>query len=671
MAKAVLTWLILLFSVSSVPGSLLAQEKHWVFFADKCSDEALSAEDLGISDAAMARRMVSGGNVVTEQDYPVCKSYLDQLRALGAKIHARSRWLNAASITVSDAQLREIMQLPFVIRTRPVAHRLTSPAPSSEDIVLPALQKTAAHELDYGDSYLQVELLNVPRVHDVWIDGTNALIGMLDNGFRWRAHEALMNQKVIGEYDFIYDDGNTAHEEGDPVVQDGHGTLTFSVIGGFKAGALIGTAYNAEFLLAKTEMNSREIPAEEDFWVEGIEWLEMNGASVVSSSVGYDLFEDNTGYRYQNGDFDGKTAVTSRAAAIAARRGVTVVQSTGNEGSSGIGTLIVPSDADSIVSVGAVNFSNELASFSSVGPTNDGRIKPDVVAPGVAVYYAHLSSPQSYARANGTSLSAPLAAGVAALVRSARPELTPIQVREALRETADRADSAGSRYGWGLVNAWEAVLYHGMVMSTNPRLSFVNGYQSFSTYVLSHAVIDPENVTITYTVNGESEQTVALDLISEYESLPAGSGLYVFDFPELPRGTQVEFYITMSDADETLLRPYGAPDERYVFNVGEGSRLRFRSEVPAGYSLSQNYPNPVSRSSNAFAVIEYSIPVDTDVSLKVYDMLGREVAAPLKNFEFAGAYSVLLNTSTLTSGAYYYHLTAGDRQLTRRMIILD
>ncbi|MAT38624.1 MAG: hypothetical protein CL946_03365, partial [Ectothiorhodospiraceae bacterium] len=185
------------------------------------------------------------------------------------------------------------------------------------------------------------------------------------------------------------------------------------------------------------------------------------------------------------------------------------------------------------------------------------------------------------------------------------------------------------------------------------------------------AVIDPENVTITYTVNGESEQTVALDLISEYESLPAGSGLYVFDFPELPRGTQVEFYITMSDADETLLRPYGAPDERYVFNVGEGSRLRFRSEVPAGYSLSQNYPNPVSRSSNAFAVIEYSIPVDTDVSLKVYDMLGREVAAPLKNFEFAGAYSVLLNTSTLTSGAYYYHLTAGDRQLTRRMIILD
>lgn len=253
----------------------------------------------------------------------------------------------------------------------------------------------ASYGLDYGSALNQLEMIGVPKVHDLWIDGTDITIGMLDNGYRWRPHEAMAGLKIRGEYDFINKDTLTENEGDELYGQDSHGTVTFSAMAGFRPGVLIGPAFNADFYLAKTEKNGSETQIEEDYWVEGVEWLHARGASIVSASLGYSDWDDGTGYSWANGDFDGRTAVTTRAAVEAMRRGIVVVTAMGNEGSAP-GTLIAPADADSIISVGAVNYDRTVAGFSSRGPTSDARIKPDICAPGVSVFCANKNGADTY-----------------------------------------------------------------------------------------------------------------------------------------------------------------------------------------------------------------------------------------------------------------------------------
>ena len=209
------------------------------------------------------------------------------------------------------------------------------------------------------------------------------LVGMLDSGFRWRVHESLNTRHVIAEHDFIFNDDTTANQAGDASNQDQHGTLTMSTLGGYMPGKLIGPAFDADFILAKTEYIPTETRIEEDHWAAAIEWMEANGVDVASSSLGYNTFDlPDSGYTWANGDFNGRTSITAQAAIQAARLGVVVCDAMGNEGNGDgvIGTMLTPADADSIISVGAVTFSKLLAGFSSTGPTNDGRTKPDVSA---------------------------------------------------------------------------------------------------------------------------------------------------------------------------------------------------------------------------------------------------------------------------------------------------
>jgi subtilisin family serine protease len=291
---------------------------------------------------------------------------------------------------------------------------------------------------------------------------------MLDDGFNnHKTHPALKNIKVIAEYDFVQRDSNTSLAPGEYASQGAHGENTLSVIGGFVDGNLIGAAYGASFILAKTEIDSSgssiDFRIEEDLYVEGLEWEERGGADVVSSSLGYNVFLDGPSYAYQ--DMNGRTATTTKAARVAARKGVLLVTAMGNEYHSqpGVGTMIAPADADSIVSVGAVSSDGKIAGFSSIGPTFDGRTKPEVVAQGASVYVA--SGSNGYQFSNGTSFSTPLTAGVAALVLSAHPTWTPMQVRDRLMQTAkalyDSAAGMKTRpnnfFGWGMVDALMAV----------------------------------------------------------------------------------------------------------------------------------------------------------------------------------------------------------------------
>jgi len=276
---------------------------------------------------------------------------------------------------------------------------------------------------------------------------------MLDTGYNLQ-HEALQHIVPVAQYDFIFHDDTTRNQPNQDVAsQHNHGTQTLSVIGGMKDRRLYGTAFGAQYILAKTEDVRSETPIEEDNWVAAIEWADSLGADIASTSLGYFDW-----YTYE--DMDGNTAVTTRAADKAVARGIVVVVAAGNWRNKDWHYISAPADADSVIAVGAVDINNQITSFSSAGPTYDGRIKPEVVALGSGVYAVHPNDSTAYLRVAGTSFSTPLTAGVTALLLEAHPTWTPMQVREALMMTADRADNPDNLYGWGLVNALAALNYH-------------------------------------------------------------------------------------------------------------------------------------------------------------------------------------------------------------------
>jgi subtilisin family serine protease len=277
------------------------------------------------------------------------------------------------------------------------------------------------------------------------------LVALFDTGFPNLEHEAFASMKIVSQWDFIrgIDDVRGG--------RDGHGTATLSVIGAFRPGELVGPAYGASFMLAVTEDIRSETPIEEDNWAAAAEWVESWGADVISSSLGYASF-DRPHASYTDRDMDGATAVTTRAATMAAARGVVVVNSAGNGGlHPSRNTLVAPADGPFVVTAGAVDRAGVRAAFSSVGPTADGRTKPDVAALGVAVKSATVVTTSSYGAFSGTSLSCPLVAGVVALLLQAHPAYSVDDVLLALRATSSQSALPDNLLGWGIIDAVAAV----------------------------------------------------------------------------------------------------------------------------------------------------------------------------------------------------------------------
>ncbi|MBI4811157.1 MAG: S8 family peptidase, partial [Ignavibacteriales bacterium] len=399
-----------------------------------------------------------------------------------------------------------------------------------------------------------------------------------------------------------------------------------------------------------------------------------------SSSVGYDVFDDANGYYWENGDFDGRTSVTARAAARAARLGVVVCTSMGNEGNGDgiIGTLLTPADADSIISVGGVSFSGNLAYFSSTGPTNDGRTKPDVVAPAIGVYHASVPGPNTYGYSQGNSVSTPLTAGAAALLLSVRPELTPIQVRSAIRETADPIDTIyhpgvpNNYTGWGLVNSFDACLYFGPIFSNKPASKVVSALNEVSTFVISKYGINPEIVRLHYAVGNDTTYSTLPMLIDTSMFFPT-SGRYRTFIPQQPIGTPVRFFIEAKDSNDNFYRsPAPITDNVWLLNYGD-TIVQLPGSIPRSFFLMQNYPNPF----NSFTKITYDLPSSEHVTLKVYNLIGQIISTLVDEVQDAGDYKsrppVIFDASAsggLPSGVYFYRITTPTFSVTKKMVLL-
>lgn len=415
----------------------------WVYFDKK--DKSKVTE---LDPAAIKRRVKHNIFTATKYDYNIQEEYIRKLVEVGAEIKNQSRWLNAVSLIVNINELELIQKLSFVKKIEPVRqHRKKKAIQTVDNQIL------VNRDIDYGLSFNQIEQINCRIPHIAGYYGQGVKVLYIDTGFELN-HEAYDSLNLIGQYDFINNDQNTANETDQEILenQDNHGTLCLSVMAGYAPGSLIGPAYKSEYLLAKTEIMAEEIQQEEDNYIAALEWGESLGADIACASLGYLDW-----YSYE--DLDGNTAATTKAIDIASGLGVLCVNSAGNEGDDPWYHIITPADADSVLSVGAVDANDIIANFSSRGPTYDGRIKPEVCAMGVSTYCVRSNTENIYRNASGTSFSAPLAAGAAAVVMSANPEWTNMQVREALTMTASQFNSPDNDYGYGILNAWAAINY--------------------------------------------------------------------------------------------------------------------------------------------------------------------------------------------------------------------
>ncbi|MCI0446671.1 S8 family serine peptidase [bacterium] len=433
---------LFIFTFEVVPSN--SSGRVWIFFKDKPQWKLKSsAAKLQFSPAALQRRESRGLTNFDETDFPVDSSYINMVRSSGARVRIESRWLNGVSAECNSDCISIVRTFSFVSSIESVRtyRRAIEPIEQISEWNFSPQSTTA---LNYGSSRDQLAQLKVPGAHNRGFSGKGEIVAIFDTGFR-KDHIAFKNHKVIAEHDFVFNDDDVTNGG----EFDSHGTGTWSCVGGAAPGQYYGPAYQADFLLAVTEDIRTETMVEEDNWVAAMEWADRKGASVISSSLGYSDW-------YGSSDYNGTTPITSRAASTAARKGIVVVNSAGNAGPFSP-SLGAPADAFNILAVGAINGQGGIADFSSRGPTADGRIKPEVVARGVSTYLASNFTTRSFGRASGTSFSCPLVAGCAAVLLSAHPDWTPLQVREAIMMTASRAKHPDNDFGWGIVDLNKAI----------------------------------------------------------------------------------------------------------------------------------------------------------------------------------------------------------------------
>jgi len=414
-----------------------------IYFKDKANTIYSVNKPLEFLSQKAVDRREKNGISISEMDFPVNSTYLDSLKNSGAQILFTSRWFNFATIKVDTSLIiNKIVKMPFVSGAEIVF---------KGDVLDTGINKISyfnatSENYNYGFGYRQINMLNGDYLHKQGYAGDNVIIAVLDAGF-WNVDKLSIFKPMFDQhrvplvYSFV--EGNDS-----VYINHTHGTIVLSVMAGNSPGKLVGTAPNATYLLLVSENGSSEYLVEEYAWISAAEMADSAGADVINSSLGYSDFDnDETNHSYAQ--LDGNTLKISRAADIAASKGIIVVNSAGNQGAKQWKYITAPADADSILTVGSVDKNRQYSEFSSQGPSADGNIKPNLVAMGEETVTTGLKEGE-LALVNGTSLSSPIIAGLMACMVDAFPDEKAMDIINAVQQSCSLYPDFNYKIGYGI-----------------------------------------------------------------------------------------------------------------------------------------------------------------------------------------------------------------------------
>ena len=660
----------------------------YVYFSDKGPDvQKYLSNPLSLAtQRSLDRRakVLPANALVSFNDVPLYAPYVEQVSSRATSVRHQLYWLNCVSVDANASQIYDMASLGYVTKIELVErYRKIGDEMNSGKMSQPMqTDSPLTDSLSYGSSFTQNNQIKVNLVHNIGDYGQGIIIGHFDAGYLNLSHEAFttLPMKILRKKDFHTGDTVT-------LATHMHGQATLSLVGGYKPGSLIGPAFQASFILCRTEVDPGEMPYEMDHWIAASQWVDSLGADIITSSLGYLKFD--SGISYDSLDMNGHTMPISIAATIAAHNGIIVCNSAGNNGIGNgiINTLNGPADADSIITVGSVNSSGTRSYFSSVGPTTDtpARIKPEVMAMGEGNIIA---SQTGYSSGGGTSYSCPMTAGAAALVLAANKNLTPIQVRDILKKFGSNASSPNNLIGWGILDAQKSVDSARKLDNTPPTILHTQPF----TYTSNTGAITLKARVFD---NGIIRNTRADEAPRIYYRKNSGSGwsaytmanytsvnLDTFYFQISPSAyvTQVEYYFAAQDialptalcstlpAGGSGITPPGstAPPTRFMFTITTSAIVNEGTGIPTAYNLFNNYPNPF----NPTTKIKFALPGRDFVSIKVYDLSGRLISTLVNSTLQAGTYNVDFDGKNLASGIYFYKMETSAYTDVKKMILV-
>ena len=462
-STGLLKLLIFVFFLPTITLSQNTLNRYRVSFTDKANTPySISNPSAFLSQLAIDRRAIQGIAIV-QNDLPIDPVYIDSIKSFGISLLNKSKWFNSIVVYSIDSSLiSSLQQLSFVKSIDTIGKQIPADISLPEKVELPndKWSMESVHPIsnamqisqtDYGQAYNQISMLNGDILHSLGYKGQGITIAVIDAGFKDAdinpAFDSLFaNSQVLGTWDFV--DGN------DSVYDNGqHGLWVFSILASNIPGLIIGAAPAANYYLLRSEDTGSEYLIEEDNWVSAAEFSDSAGVDIITTSLGYKTFTDPTqNHTYAN--MDGNTTRISIGADIAASKGILVVNSAGNEGGSAWQYIVAPADADSVLSVGAVDSQGNYAAFSSTGPSADGDIKPNVSALGKGTVTITISG--NVQSGNGTSFSAPLISGMAACLWQANPEASNMEIFNAIQESSSQVNNPDSLLGFGIPNFMKA-----------------------------------------------------------------------------------------------------------------------------------------------------------------------------------------------------------------------
>jgi len=425
----------------------------WVFFADKENvQEALDDPITILTQECLDRKQLH--NIpIDERDVPVNESYIDQIKnANGITVYSKSKWMNCVYVRGTQTNIEDLLDLSFVTEVEYADKDLNLfPIPGKKKDKFEIENVSQRIVYNYGAAANQIEMLAGDYLHEQDFTGTGMIVAVLDSSFPNAStnpgfSEMVNEGRLLGTWDFVLDQVNATGT-------GTHGIRTTSDIGGFLLDEFVGTAPEASFYLFRTEDGNSENPVEEAYWVEALERADSLGVDVTNTSLSYRDF-DNSNYDHTYDDLDGQTTFAARGANIALEKGMIMVSSAGNSGNSGFPWVATPADSPGVLTIGAVDSSGSYASFSSIGPTTDGRVKPDVMAQGEGA--AVIDSNGNVDFNNGTSFSSPIMAGAVTCLWQSRPEVPNYLIMQVVRESAHLYNTPTNYMGYGIPNFEDA-----------------------------------------------------------------------------------------------------------------------------------------------------------------------------------------------------------------------